>query len=65
MTQPNIETLLRLYICNLTSLMLSFPHPVSVCMDVCAQSCPVVCNPMDYSLPGSSAHGISEARILV
>ena len=23
-----------------------------------------VCNPMDYSLPGSSVHGISQARIL-
>ena len=22
------------------------------------------CNPMDYSLPGSSVHGISQARIL-
>ena len=23
-----------------------------------------LCDPMDYSLPGSSAHGISQARIL-
>ena len=23
-----------------------------------AQSCPTLCDPMDYSLPGSSAHGI-------
>ena len=23
-----------------------------------AQSCPTLCNPMDYSLPGSSVHGI-------
>ena len=29
-----------------------------------AQSCPTVRNPMDYSLPGSSVHGIFEARIL-
>ena len=28
------------------------------------QSCPTLCNPMDYSLPGSSVHGISQARIL-
>ena len=29
-----------------------------------AQSCPTLCNPMNYSLPGSSVHGISQARIL-
>ena len=29
-----------------------------------AQSCPTLCNPMDYSLPGSSVHGILQARIL-
>ena len=28
------------------------------------QSCPTLCDPMDYSLPGSSVHGIFEARIL-
>ena len=29
-----------------------------------AQSCPTLCDPMDYSLPGSSIHWISQARIL-
>ena len=28
------------------------------------QSCPTLCNPMDCSLPGSSVHGILQARIL-
>ena len=28
------------------------------------QSCPTLCNPMDCSLPGSSVHGIFQARIL-
>ena len=28
------------------------------------QSCPTLCNPTDYSLPGSSVHGILQARIL-
>ena len=28
------------------------------------QSCPTLCNPMDYSLSGSSVHGILQARIL-
>ena len=29
------------------------------------QSCPTLCDPMDCSLPGSSVHGILQARILV
>ena len=29
-----------------------------------AQSCLTLCNPMDYSLPGSSVHGIFQARVL-
>ena len=29
-----------------------------------AQSCPTLSDPMDYSLPGSSIHGIFEARVL-
>ena len=29
-----------------------------------AQSCPTLCDPMDYSLPGSSLHGILQARVL-
>ena len=29
-----------------------------------AQSCPTLCNPMDYSPPGSSVHGVFQARIL-
>ena len=28
------------------------------------QLCPTLCNPMDYSLPGSSVHGIFQARVL-
>ena len=26
--------------------------------------CPVLCDPMDHSLPGSSVHGILQARIV-
>ena len=29
-----------------------------------AQSCPTLCNPTDCSLPGSSIHGIFQARVL-
>ena len=28
------------------------------------QSCPILCDPMDCSLPGSSTHGIFQARVL-
>ena len=41
---------------------------VCVCVSVCdvlvAQSCPILWDPMDCSPPGSSVHGISQARIL-
>ena len=38
----------------------------SSCMRAClvAQSCPALCGPVDYSLPGPSVHGILQARIL-
>ena len=29
-----------------------------------AQLCPALCDPMDYSLQGSSIHGIFQARVL-
>ena len=29
-----------------------------------AQSCPTLSDPMDYSAPGSSVHGICQARVL-
>ena len=35
---------------------------MSACMH--PQSCPTLCDPMDCSLPGSSVHGIFQARIL-
>ena len=41
---------------------------ITICIfqfSLVAQSCPTLCNPMDSSPPGSSVHGISQARILV
>ena len=35
---------------------------VCVCVCVCTQSCPTLCNLMDCSPPGSSVHGIFQAR---
>ena len=36
-------------------------HPY---INICVQSCPTLCDPMDCSPPGSSAHGILQAIIL-
>ena len=39
----------------------------SIVKQLCAQalqSCPTVCDPMDFSPPGSSVHGVLQARIL-
>ena len=38
-------------------------RPIICCCSV-AQSCLTLCDPMDCSLPGSSVHGIFQARIL-
>ena len=41
------------------------PLTLYVCMHVkLLKLCPTLCNPMDYSLPDSSVHGIFQARIL-
>ena len=44
-------------------------HFLLQCMKVkseseAAQSCPTLSDPMDYTLPGSSVHGIFQARVL-
>ena len=36
----------------------------SVCVISCFKSCPSLCDPMDYSQPGSSVHGVLQARTL-
>ena len=35
-----------------------------MCCYLFAKLCPTFCDPVDCSLPGSSVHGISQARIL-
>ena len=59
---------------NSTLFIFVFPvhqsgHVACVCVCVCvcvlvAQLCPTLCDPMDYSPPDSSIHGISQSRIL-
>ena len=36
-----------------------------VCVCLVSQSCPSLCDPVDYSSPGFSVHGILQVRILV
>ena len=61
------------WVCMLFSLLCSLrPSDVSSadclafcwCCCMCDQSCPTLCGPMDCSPPGSSVHGILQARIL-
>ena len=33
-------------------------------LSLVTQSCPTLCDPVDYSPPGSSTHGIFQARVL-
>ena len=44
-------------------IMKTSPYTERVNVSV-VQSCPTLCDPMDYSPPGSSIHGIFQARIL-
>ena len=39
-------------------------HSAYVVVVLVTQLCPTLCDPMDCSLPGSSVHGILQARIL-
>ena len=43
---------------------LPFPSPMHESESEVTQSCPTLCDPMDCSLPGSSIHGIFQARVL-
>ena len=46
---------------NLISYMI---HIVKESENEVVQSCPTLCDPMDCNLPGSSVHGIFQARVL-
>ena len=55
--------LLLLDILTALQSSLHIKSPMHEC-SVIIHSCPALCNPMDCSLPGSSGHGISQARKL-
>ena len=53
--------------CGLRPCCISRALNHTVCVWLCVlvtQACLVLCDPMNYSLPGSSVHGIFQARIL-
>ena len=49
--------------CRLIKLTRGLFQPVNNGSEV-AQPCATLCDPMDFSLPGSSVHGIFQARVL-
>ena len=61
-------------VCFICSAFLPSPKPLVTTALICLQpmhvymlslfSCVWLCDPLDYSLPGSSVHGILQARIL-
>ena len=48
-------------VCVCVCVQVSIHTPIRY---VCAQSCPTLCDPMNCSPPGSSIHGILQARLL-
>ena len=59
-----LSTITNSFIRPCLKLYCAYESPVSVRLVLVTQSCPTFCNPMDYSPPGSSVHGISQVRIL-
>ena len=51
-----------IYTAQSTVISTYFPDNMHGCL--VAQSCPPLCNPMDYSMQGSSVHGILHPRTL-
>ena len=58
-----LRALTLLNSCRHLFLFASLPWLVLYSVCVCAQSSMTLCNPMDWSLPGSPVHGILQARI--
>ena len=55
---------LTIFITAVKSELFLEKYDVCVCVCSVTQLCPSVCDPMDCSLPGSSVHGIYQARLL-
>ena len=61
-TQQWLRRMQWIYLCASTWTM---PKAVWQVQVLAAQSCPTLCNPVDCSPPGSSVHGILQAKIMV
>ena len=64
-----VSLFFQYWICKIINIIAYYGSFFSSLLYVCQcakslQLCPTLCNPMDYSLPGSSVHGIFQARIL-
>ena len=52
-------------LCNFIFIIFFFSHIfIYESESEAAQSCPTLCDPIDCSVPGSSIHGIFQARVL-
>jgi len=67
----SVHTIYHIFIPQCVCVGVSRKHPSSIlqCMKVkseseVAQLCPTLSDPMDWSPPGSSIHGIFQARVL-
>ena len=59
-----ISQLLCLYFCLVNKIIYTSSFQIPLKYVLVAQSCPTLCDSTDCSLPGSSVHGIFQARIL-
>ena len=50
--------------CEIRKRVQSLKIPLQCMLVFCAHSCPTLCEPIHCCLPGSSVHGILQARIL-
>ena len=55
---------MKWFICTIFLDYIYLIYDIYAVMCLVAPSCLTLCDPMDYSLPGSSVHGILQARIL-
>ena len=63
-TPPPPSKIIHIYVvCVHYSYMINIFMSIKI-LSVRAQSCPILCNPMDYGPWGASVHGISQARTL-
>ena len=61
-TGKTIALTRRTFVGKVMSLLLNMLSAAAAAKSL--QSCPTLCNPIDGSLPGPSAHGIFQARVL-